>query len=156
MSCESCGRGFAADPPERLPKRLPCLDVFCAGCITVLLEAPEQSCPNPICTADLTSVNQAGLTIDRMTMELVASAGSTGGAAGAATVKPQCDDCQEDAGKATPATQWCDDCKAFFCGDHVATHYTKKRLQTHTLKPAESQTAGATTTAQAVWEGKTH
>lgn len=32
----------------------------------------------------------------------------------------------------------------------MATHYTKKRLQTHTLKPAESQTAGATTTAQAV------
>lgn len=34
-----------------------------------------------------------------MTMELVASAGSTGGAAGAATVKPQCEDCQGDAGK---------------------------------------------------------
>lgn len=114
-SCESCGHAYTADSPERMPKRLPCLDVFCSGCITKL-RAKNLPCPNPKCALPL-NLPDTELQVDQMTMELVASALREKAATYKSVVKIlTCDDCMEDEGKTTEATHWCDDCEAHFCG----------------------------------------
>jgi len=139
VSCASCGEAFAADPPERLPKRLPCLDVYCAGCVSDL-QHKSNTCPNPVCQLTFKDLDESLLPVDQMTMELIASASLENSTKLTTEAKiGTCNDCMEDEEKITEATHWCEDCEAYFCGHHLATHYTKKRLQNHVLVSAEHQ-----------------
>ena len=129
VSCESCGQSFAAEPPERLPKRLPCLDVFCAGCIAGLLQEGA-ACPNPICQAKCNADGSPPPPIDRLTMELVAKSGGP-------SAPPLCD-CEE-----RPVTVNCGICDADFCDSCDAEWHAKGKRKAHVRIPISGDASGA-------------
>ncbi|XP_065192503.1 E3 ubiquitin-protein ligase TRIM56-like [Sycon ciliatum] len=129
LECSSCGLVLNVHY-----KLLLCLHSVCAGCVSQLIRAEDNSIECPLCQVITPSPGQGKShfhTLPTCRPSLAGAAAASGNDSGQQDLvedeQTTCDCCIED----TVATSVCLDCSQDLCEDHAASHIKKRKYATH-------------------------